>query len=162
MSCALFAPFYGLSRSTRPLRGPFFAIQYVLTRGRAPFLDSSVHFYCLTVTVCHCVIAGYETHLVGKWHLGFHKWPYVPTRRGFKSSYGYWDGAEDHFSHKVSGVLDFHDQEEPVRNMDGTYATYAFVEVNRTSQWLVTYTSGDTFGSFFFSALLCLKGPPHP
>ena len=105
-----------------------------LTRGRAPFLDSSVHFYCLTVTVCHCVIAGYETHLVGKWHLGFHKWPYVPTRRGFKSSYGYWDGAEDHFSHKVSGVLDFHDQEEPVRNLDGTYATYAFVEVNRTSQ----------------------------
>ena len=103
----------------------------VLTRGRAPFLDScSVHFYYLTVTVCHCVIAGYKTHLVGKWHLGFHKWPYVPTRRGFSSSYGFWDGAEDHFSHKVSGVLDFHDQEEPARNLSGTYATYAFVEVN--------------------------------
>ena len=37
---------------------------------------------------------GYETHAIGKWHLGFYKWDYTPTFRGYKSFYGYYTGGE--------------------------------------------------------------------
>ena len=31
---------------------------------------------------------GYETHLIGKWHLGFCNSSYLPRNRGFHSSFG--------------------------------------------------------------------------
>ena len=66
---------------------------------------------------------------MGTWHLGFDKWPYVPTRRGFDTAFGFWDGSENHYSHSVKGVLDFRDGEEPARSWNGAYAMYAYIEV---------------------------------
>eukprot|EP00935_MAST-01C_sp_MAST-1C-sp1_P002594 g2594.t1 len=54
---------------------------------------------------------GYTTHAIGKWHLGYHKWAYTPTFRGFSSYFGYYEGAEDYFSHKRSGAYDLHLEE---------------------------------------------------
>ncbi|CAH3029233.1 unnamed protein product [Porites evermanni] len=71
---------------------------------------------------------GYATHLVGKWHLGFYKWPYVPTKRGFDTAYGFWDGAEDHYDHTRDGVVDFRNGTKPVTDLDGKYATYEYVK----------------------------------
>lgn len=71
---------------------------------------------------------GYATHLVGKWHLGFYKWPYIPTKRGFDTAYGFWNGDEDHFNHKRDGVVDFRNGTEPVLDLDGKYATYEYVK----------------------------------
>jgi len=42
---------------------------------------------------------GYLSHIVGKWHLGNHKYQFTPTYRGFRSHLGYWGGKEDYFDH---------------------------------------------------------------
>ncbi len=43
--------------------------------------------------------AGYETAIVGKWHLGEFDQAYVPTARGFDHQYGHYFGALDYFTH---------------------------------------------------------------
>ena len=45
------------------------------------------------------VEAGYATHAVGKWHMGYCDVRYSPTYRGFSSFTGYLNGAEDYWDH---------------------------------------------------------------
>jgi len=37
-----------------------------------------------------------------QWHLGFFKYDYTPTKRGFDSFLGYWLGAGDYWDHSES------------------------------------------------------------
>jgi arylsulfatase A-like enzyme len=59
--------------------------------------------------------AGYFTAICGKWHLGHLSREYLPTARGFDHQYGHYNGALDYFTHVRDGGLDWHRNDEPVR-----------------------------------------------
>ncbi|KAG0427845.1 hypothetical protein HPB47_025132, partial [Ixodes persulcatus] len=42
---------------------------------------------------------GYSSHMVGKWHLGFCKDEFKPTKRGFDTFYGIYNGDSDYWTH---------------------------------------------------------------
>ncbi|MCB1062080.1 MAG: arylsulfatase [Verrucomicrobiae bacterium] len=59
--------------------------------------------------------AGYQTALVGKWHLGHADKKWWPRQRGFDYHYGAMIGELDYFTHEEHGVLDWYRDNEPVR-----------------------------------------------
>ncbi|MEM7384767.1 MAG: sulfatase-like hydrolase/transferase, partial [Verrucomicrobiota bacterium] len=80
--------------------------------------------------------AGYETGLLGKWHLGYHP-PYNPTRHGFDRFRGFVSGNIDFISHRDNQNRHdwWHDRE--LKRMKG-YVTHLinddavdFIEENR-------------------------------
>lgn len=52
--------------------------------------------------------AGYQTAVVGKWHLGHFQKAYQPTQRGFDQQYGHYNGAIDYFKLERDGGHDWH------------------------------------------------------
>ena len=55
----------------------------------------------ITTMAEHLTTAGYATHAIGKWHMGFYTWDFTPTFRGFQSYLGYYGGGEGYFSHSA-------------------------------------------------------------
>ena len=66
--------------------------------------------------------AGYETAIVGKWHLGHFQPDYLPTRRGFEHQYGHYNGALDYYTHERDGGFDWHRDDRAAR--DEGYSTH--------------------------------------
>ena len=49
---------------------------------------------------------GYESHMIGKWHLGFHNESFIPTSRGFETYLGYLGDQEHYKTHKYDRTVD--------------------------------------------------------
>ncbi|XP_037511383.2 arylsulfatase B [Rhipicephalus sanguineus] len=83
----------------------------------------------------HLKSLGYETHLIGKWHLGCYRDEYTPTQRGFDNFFGLYYGHGDYYSHMlnswegadISG-LDFWNDTEPAWEAKGQYSTDLFAD----------------------------------
>ena len=58
--------------------------------------------------------AGYETALIGKWHLGHGDRKYWPMQRGFDHHYGPLIGEIDYFTHEQHGVTDWFRDNQPL------------------------------------------------
>lgn len=58
--------------------------------------------------------AGYNTAIIGKWHLGHADLKYWPKQRGFDYQYGPMIGELDYNTHSDAGVLDWFRNNKPV------------------------------------------------
>ena len=75
--------------------------------------------------------AGYATHQLGKWHCGQSSADLVPAGRGFDSSLGYLNGAEDHFNQRRvacgdSSFVDLYATDRPAVGKNGTYGAQIY------------------------------------
>ena len=68
---------------------------------------------------------GYATHQVGKWHAGGATPDHIPTGRGFDTSFGYFNAANDYYT-EVDGtcnntpIVDLWNTERPATGVNGT------------------------------------------
>lgn len=65
---------------------------------------------------------GYQTAIVGKWHLGTAQRAYLPTMRGFDQQYGHYNGAIDYFKLERDGGYDWHRNDQACH--DQGYSTH--------------------------------------
>ncbi len=75
----------------------------------------------------HLKQLGYQTVMIGKWHLGEGREEYAPHKRGFDYFYGFLGGFIDHYTHLTSGgQLDWQRNGKSVR--EEGYSTDLFTD----------------------------------
>jgi len=114
-----------------------------LMTGRYPFNIGFQKDHVIEVTVAagipleHTLLpeylknAGYDTHFIGKWHLGYCHEGLRPENRGFDTAYGFMGAGVDYYSHDTRFANDYWDngvQSGDVGSNGGTYTTDDFAE----------------------------------
>ena len=79
----------------------------------------------MTVFVSKVKNAGYATHLVGKWHAGGATFKQIPIGRGFDTSFGYLNAANDYYNEthghcNTTQMVDLWDSDKPAIGLNGT------------------------------------------
>ncbi|KAK8754965.1 hypothetical protein V5799_002336 [Amblyomma americanum] len=99
---------------------------------RAPIMAAQVGGLPLQFKILpeHLKDLGYETHAVGKWHLGYSSFNYTPTYRGFDSFYGFHNGPNDYYHGILENEgrrgLDFWNGTHPLPLEQRIYSTTLF------------------------------------
>ena len=151
---------YYVQRVCSPTRSAIMAGRYPYHMGLARTVITNGHPFGMplnqTTIANELKKGGYSTHAVGKWDLGMHKWEYTPTYRGFDSFYGYYNAAEDYYTHYVGRGIDFRNNTEPVTDKDGVYSTNLFTEA---VQQAIEKHDSDKAPFFIYAAYQSVHAP---
>ncbi|XP_077523358.1 arylsulfatase B-like [Amblyomma americanum] len=117
-----------------PTRAALMTGLYPIHNGQMPLQPAQpgglpLHFKILPQ---HLRDLGYETHITGKWHLGYSTVNYTPTYRGFDTFFGFYTGPTDYFHEIMKDEnktgLDFWNNTEAFWPDGSTYATTFLTE----------------------------------
>ena len=80
----------------------------------------------MTVISAKMKEAGYATHQVGKWHVGFATSDHTPKGRRFDTSFGYFNAANDYFNETIfrcnnTPIVDLWDTDKPASDKNNTH-----------------------------------------
>ena len=141
--------FYGMPVCT-PARAELMTGRYAMRYGLETLVIFPSHTYGLPTherTLPQALKeAGYQTAMVGKWHLGHADRKYWPQNRGFDHFYGNLIGEVDYFSKERGGLIDWQ-RDGKFFKEDGYYTTLIgneavnIIENHDTSKPLFLYVA---------------------
>ena len=141
--------FYGMPVCT-PSRAELMTGRYAMRYGLETLVIFPSHTYGLPTderTLPQALKdAGYQTAIVGKWHLGHADQKYWPQNRGFDHFYGNLIGEVDYFTKERGGLVDWQRDGKFLKE-DGYYTTLigneavSLIEHHDTSEPLFLYVA---------------------